>query len=69
MEEDVIGLEHALGRKDYLTCTRCGAIIRERDAHYVPADALEGGTDYAPLCDSCAAATASGETELPLPPE
>jgi DNA-directed RNA polymerase subunit RPC12/RpoP len=65
VEEDELGLQHVIGHTEYVSCSRCGAVIPRGSATAVPADALEGLSEYEYLCVNCRAALANGEKDLP----
>jgi DNA-directed RNA polymerase subunit RPC12/RpoP len=65
MEEDEIGVQRAIGHKEYVVCSRCGQPTEARDAALVPGDALEGESEYEYLCSACRQALAEGEQDLP----
>jgi DNA-directed RNA polymerase subunit RPC12/RpoP len=67
VEEDELGLQHVIGHTEYVSCSRCGAAIPQREASAVPADALEVPADFEYLCANCRAELADGEKDLPEP--
>jgi DNA-directed RNA polymerase subunit RPC12/RpoP len=65
VEEDELGLQHVIGHTEYVSCSRCGAVVPRGAAVAVPADALEGPSEYEYLCANCRASLADGEQDLP----
>ena len=69
MEEDELGALRAIGHREYVTCSRCGAPVSKESAAILPGDALEDHSEYAYLCSSCQKALADGEVDLPTAEE
>jgi DNA-directed RNA polymerase subunit RPC12/RpoP len=65
VEEDELGLQHVIRHTEYVTCSRCGAVVPRSNVATVPGDALAGTSEYEYLCDNCWAALADGEQDLP----
>ena len=65
MEEDELGLQHVVRHTEYVSCSRCRAIVPRGEALAVPGDALAEPSEYEYLCAGCRAALANGEQDLP----
>lgn len=66
MEEDDAGIHQEIGLGEYAACSRCGRMAPVSTMAVVPADALEGTSEYEYLCAACQRALADGEIDLPL---
>jgi hypothetical protein len=63
LEEDVVGPLKELGRKELVTCPRCGRPTFKHLMVRLPVDYAEPGVviDYDEVCPSCWAAMRKGE--------
>lgn len=65
VEEDELGVLREIGRRDYVTCSRCGMPVARSAAAVLPGEALEDHSEYRYLCPDCQKALADGEVDLP----
>ncbi len=69
MQEDEIGTLSTIVGHDYVSCSRCGAVIPRASAYAVAGDASQSHSDYEYLCGPCRSELANGEQELPVTAE